>query len=144
MSLRITGKLMGLQEVMKAMAGLKGPVQNRVCRAGMRKLASQVNKTAKANIKPGATGGVKQSIGVVKVKTYPSGVTIDIVGPRGGFPHARLAHLVEFGTLARYTKRGAFRGVMPTRPFLGPAFDANVGQAEAIFGAELDKELAKL
>lgn len=143
MSLRISGKLMGLQEVMKAMAGLKGTVQNRVCRAGMRKLASQVSKTAKANV-TGKTGGVKQSIGIVKIKTYPSGVTTGIVGARGGFPHGPLAHLVEFGTVARYTKRGAFRGVMPARPFLAPAFDANVGQAEAIFGAELDKELAKL
>jgi HK97 gp10 family phage protein len=42
-----------------------------------------------------------------------------------GAPHS---HLVEFGTKARYTKKGKFTGKMPKNPFLKRAIDAEEGR----------------
>jgi HK97 gp10 family phage protein len=91
-------------------------------------------KAAKAGA-PKETGLLKKSIGS-KVKVYPSGVAVAIVGPRQGFKAevtreknrrfpwtgtsnpTRYAHLVELGT------RQA-----PAKPFLKPAL---AGQQAAI------------
>lgn len=93
--------------------------------AGGRAVAKQAKRLA-----PKETGLLRRSIGS-KVKTYPSGVTVAVVGPRLGFrkevlrkrnrPFApasmanpvKYAHLMELGTRS-----------LPARPFLAPALRA--------------------
>lgn len=151
MGFQIRGTLTGLEAVTKAMMKLRGPVRRKVMRAGMRKLTSLMNKTAKG-LAPVRTGQLKRSLGV-KVKIYPSGIVFGAVEPRGGFKTmvdgkpvnpVKYAHLAERGTKARALKSGKSVGAAPAQPFMQPAFDRNQNRAPELFGAELDKELAKL
>ena len=49
-------------------------------------------------------------------------VAIDIkIGKGSGMA----AHLVEYGTVERFTESGASRGMMPAKPFMRPAVDEN-------------------
>jgi HK97 gp10 family phage protein len=67
---------------------------------------------------------------------YRRGKNIQALGMGGGYA----AHLVEYGTVARYTGvkskyvaanltkakvKAGFRGVMPAKPFMRPTYDAN-------------------
>lgn len=55
-------------------------------------------------------------------------------------PHA---HLIEFGTVERFHKSGKSVGRMPARPFMRPAFDANVDAVLAAMTEHLRIEIDK-
>jgi HK97 gp10 family phage protein len=50
---------------------------------------------------------------------------------------SRLAHLFEFGTVPRYTKKGVYRGRMVPQPYLRPGFDQSARQVLDRFGGEM-------
>jgi len=54
-----------------------------------------------------------------------------------------LAHLFEFGTSQRYTKKGAYRGYIPPMPFLREAWDSQKKVSLDILKDELWKALQK-
>lgn len=71
------------------------------------------------------TGNLVQSIGAVKMpikKAKEVGETW--VGPRrrGGY-RGNHGHLIEFGTVDRYTKSGRYTGRSPKLPYMEPAFN---------------------
>lgn len=73
---------------------------------------------------PLKSGKTAKSIGVIRPSRRISGeVGLIIAGPRRGRFGGNVAHLSEFGTKRRITRNKANRGVMPRRPFLGPAWD---------------------
>lgn len=156
----IKAELTGVNEYLSGIRDLRSAGIKRVLRGGMRKVASVMNKSAKALETRIRTGQLKRSLGV-KVRVYPSGVALGIVEPRAGFriPFSgghrnfvslrfinprKYAHLVERGTKERHTKSGASRGAMPPAPFLEPAFTVNEGKVEPIFAEALEKELVKM
>lgn len=127
-SFRIKGRLDGLQEVLANLDGVAKKVRKKAVRTGVAKAGRLLARAAKANSPQGGTGQLKRSIGS-KVKTYPSGVVVAIVGPRKGFAvvdakgkkhdPANIAHLVEFGHAGPHPA--------PAHPFLRPAFDTSKG-----------------
>lgn len=54
-----------------------------------------------------------------------------------------LAHLFEFGTAERYTKKGAYRGYIPPMPFLREAWDSQKKVSLGLLKEELWKSLQK-
>jgi|GEM_PF-1758428 len=70
----------------------------------------------------GKSGDLKSSI---RPKYFDNGLSSTVV-PRK--PKGAHRHLVEYGTKPRRTKGGAYRGVMPAKPFMAPAENASEGQ----------------
>jgi HK97 gp10 family phage protein len=83
MGFNIKETVTGLQGVLKNLAGLKNAAQRRVLRKAMDKASQPMTKTAKA-LAPVESRLYKKSIGR-KVKTYPSGVVVVLIGARTGF-----------------------------------------------------------
>jgi len=54
-----------------------------------------------------------------------------------------LAHLFEFGTTGRHTKKGAYRGFITPMPFMRTAWDANKRTTLKLLSDELWKSLQK-
>lgn len=162
MGFRIKAEIKGLAPLVSQLAGVRKGLRTKTLRSAMRKSVSVVNKTGKVNLAGqgvGQTGQTKRSLGVA-VKVYPSGIVIGVVEPRKGFrvpvpsrkgglvavryhDPRKVAHLIERGTKLRTNKRGANRGMMRARPFLGPALAMSEGRIEAIFSEEIDKALAQ-
>jgi len=93
----------------------------------------------------GLTGNLADSIGIEKPGKKNKGELGAIyVGPRrkGGFK-GFAGHLVEFGTKARKTKRGANRGVMPAEPFVEPSWEQTKNEVLGIVTKELEKTVLK-
>ena len=70
------------------------------------------------------SGGLKHSIGAARISVKEAGEIGTVhVGPRRKGNHkGRHGHLVEFGTVERFHKNGKSVGVMPSAPFMLPAF----------------------
>jgi HK97 gp10 family phage protein len=80
----------------------------------------------------GRTGDLAESIGAYRVSQKSATSIGEVrVGPRrqGGFKGYH-AHLVEFGTVKRQTKKGANRGIMRAKPFIKPAFNQTKAEVE--------------
>jgi HK97 gp10 family phage protein len=67
-----------------------------------------------------APGTIKQAVVVKRGKNTGKKITVMVTVDRKKAPHAGL---VELGTKARFTKAGAYRGVMPAHPYFRPAVD---------------------
>jgi hypothetical protein len=79
----------------------------------------------------GPTGNLVDSIGSVRVGFKKADQLGDVrVGPRRGKFGGNHGHLVEFGTRKRFNKKGASRGIMPSKPFAEPALSQTKGQIE--------------
>jgi HK97 gp10 family phage protein len=146
MPYRIKGKVDGLDATLKALEGLRKALANKLLRRALNKARSILAKTAKAKA-PRETGLLKKSIGG-KVKIYPSGVGVAVVGPRAGFKKEvtrkrnkrfpttamanpiKYAHLVELGT--SHSK---------AQPFLGTALSANQSQIKEAMADVIRKGL---
>jgi HK97 gp10 family phage protein len=150
--LTIKGKLEGLEGVLGRMSALRQSARGRIQRKAVNKATRPLAKDTKLLV-PVETGTLKRSIGS-KVKTYKSGTTVGLIGPRKGMgrevvarkgPKAgrvefrdpvRYAHLVEFGTRK-----------FPARPFIRPAWDGGKLQAARTIAQvckdEIFKEAAK-
>lgn len=133
-SYRLQGKIEGLDALVASLKSLDRKIVKKTVRKMVTK-GGQILARAAKQAAPKETGLLRKSIGS-KVKVYPSGVTVAIVGPRTGFRQqvtrkrgrwvpkvetanpTKYAHLVELGTARASAK-----------PFLRPAF---AGKAEAI------------
>lgn len=128
-----------------ALDGLARRVQTGVMRKALREASRPIIQQARANLIRNQnirTRNLYRSI-AVRVKTYPRGKTISIIGPR--WPMGAHGHLVEFGSGPRWSGGEAFllvgkgkkktkfqlrptklhyHGQMPASPFLLPAFYA--------------------
>lgn len=172
MAFAIRAEIDGLPKLIRQLEGLRKGVRNKILRPAMRKSVSIVNKAAKGLVQTNGTGQLKRSLGV-KVFIGRGGAMIGIVGPRPGYRTTTktsdrralrdfagfkvrggykgptwhdprfVAHFVERGTRPRFNKRGAFRGVVTAKPFLGVSLVANETRIEGIFAEEIDKALAE-
>lgn len=165
-----TIRLEGAQETIRAFNALTVKVQKKGARRALNLASTPIRQATRENIRAGqsddATGALAESV-ITRSRTYARGETaINVTGPSAQKgPHG---HLVEFGSGPRYqhtlisrtfakTKskrwlkaaleahgvRGKFTGRMPARPFLRPAFDANVGKAQAIIVRVLTEEIER-
>lgn len=74
---------------------------------------------------PVGEGGLKRSV----TSHMSKRTRYEAQGKVGFTGEGAHAHLVEFGTAPRVTDDGAYRGAMPARPFIRPAWDAKKRQA---------------
>jgi len=128
----------------------------------MRAAAAPIVREAKQRV-PVDTGKLKRSIGR-RFKFYRgTGTDVVVIGPRQRRGDEKVrstgllstkttiikaiegyhGHLVEYGTVARYTKSGAFRGIGPAQPFMRPAWDLRKREAEYLGVKKLREEVDK-
>ena len=117
-------RLVGVKEIDAVFNGLPHQLQDKVLQdAHAQALKITVNK-AKLLAPEGPTGNLVDSIGIVKSgKRNKAELGLVAAGPRRrGKAKGYHAHMVEYGTRRRHTKKGANRGVMPANPFMEPAW----------------------
>lgn len=122
---------------------LPDAVSHQVLSAAHAKAAAPLVETEKLLAPEGPTGNLVDSIGAVKLPlTRASDVGEVHVGPRkGGKAKGGHAIIVTRGTGPRRNRRGAYRGVMPSNPYLQRAFDLRHRQVEGLIGQEVAKSL---
>ena len=113
----------GVKEIDAVLRGLPQQLQHKIVQQGNANAAKLLVDQAKLLAPEGPTGGLVDSIGVIKPSfSAADGVGEVHVGPRRGRFKGQKGHLVEFGTKRR-DKKGPNRGVMPKHPFMEPAFN---------------------
>lgn len=117
----------GFAETLKAVESLPGLLSQRVIGDGLAAAARVIRDNAKA-LAPRRLGGLRAGIkarrrasDVYFGRKVPGGMSIVVAEA----PHS---HLLEFGTVERWTKTGAYRGALRPRPFLEPALYQNKAQ----------------
>ena len=140
-------ELHGLKELMKAMEQLPTVAMKKtVVRNALKKASLPVKVAAKANAAalPIKSGEIAESIkiGTSVKKSQRGRADRTRVTTYVGSSH-NLAHLFEFGTAARYNKKGAYRGYITPMPFLRQAWDANKKVSLRLLREELWKALQK-
>jgi HK97 gp10 family phage protein len=141
-------ELVGLKETMDALEQLptqsmkKAVVRNALKKAAIpvkdrgqenaRRIPIENSEIITDSIKVGTS--IKRS---QREKTDRSRVTVYV-----GSSHP-LAHLFEFGTAERYTKKGAYRGFIPAMGFLREAWDSQKNVSLGMLKEELWKSLQK-
>lgn len=163
--MQVTCRLEGLADLMGQLEGLKQSVQNKILRPAVTKAAAPILGTMKSLVKSQSTdtGLLEKSLGA-KIKTYPSGVVVAILGSRREFKKDRktgmmkrvwkrtkaqsegkaakripvyYAHLVEYGFKDRSGK------TVRARSFMRAALEARKKEAEAIMAREIQEGLKK-
>jgi HK97 gp10 family phage protein len=143
-----TFKITGLQECMNALEQLPTVSMKRgVVRNALKKAAIPIKDRAKENaqgIKIDNPGVIADSvkIGTSLKKSQRGRTDRSRVTAYVGSSHP-LAHLFEFGTAERYTKKDAYRGFMPAMPFMREAWDSQKKVALGLLKQELWKALEK-
>jgi HK97 gp10 family phage protein len=135
---RVSFKLEGASELVRALYGLPEAVRGRVALSAVRKAAQPI-VTEEQRLARKRTGQFAESIGVVKAKHEGlEGATVEI-GPRRGkrFPHAYLGIFHEWGT-----------SKMSAHPWARPAMDAKGPEAiksiKSIFGSVIKRAVRRL
>jgi HK97 gp10 family phage protein len=86
MAFAIKGEVKGVAPLLLAMSNVKRSVTNRIARASILKGARIIRAAARKFLRPGhgyESGLLRKSIDVV-IRTYKTGVTLAIIGPRTG------------------------------------------------------------
>jgi|ERR1044071_6389933 hypothetical protein len=119
----VTVKLTGVKEIDQVLKGMPAQLNHRVLQAAHASALKQTIDQAKLLAPEGPTGDTIDSLGIIK-PSFARASDLGLVegGPRRGKYKGNKAHLIEYGTKSRATKKGANRGVMPKRPFMEPAW----------------------
>lgn len=157
MPFAIRGEITGLKECVATLAHLKAGVRTRVVRRAVTICARILAKAAKQRA-PKESGLLRKSI-ASKVKTYPGGGVVAIIGPRSDakfkqrvtrkrgkwFPAEVYSNPVKYAHLVELGHGGP--AAAPARPFLAPALAASQGAVQSAFARAvregLEKEAAK-
>ena len=128
--------LTGAKEIDNALRGLPSQFSHKILQAAHAEAAKPFLIRAHLLAPVGRTGGLAESIGVVRTPFAKSNVIGEVTaGPRRGRFKGHAAHLIEFGTRDRRTKKkhwkfGYERGRVKPKPFIAPAFESTKGEVE--------------
>lgn len=133
--------IQGLKEIRAVLEGLPREVNHKLLQSVHAEAAIPLVNKAHL-LAPVDEGILADSIGVEKPNIKKvNEIGLVQVGPRREKFRAYHAHLVEYGTVERYNKEGASRGVMPKKPFMKPAFESEKGtifnRIDQILGARI-------
>ena len=132
----VTVDIRGLKKVTKALEILPARVQKNILVAGVRAVASDFARSAKAVVIKDS-GDLKKSIKVKKRRSRSKNYTRFTIGIDKAKYSVFYGHMVEFGT-----------SNMPAQPFMRPAFERGKHQAiqqmTVRMRKRLDKEIAKV
>lgn len=135
-------RLVGVKEIDAVLKGLPAQLNHKVLQSAHAKAVKPTVDAAKLLAPEGPSGGLIDSIGVVKTNFRRANELGEIqAGPRRGRYKGNAGHLVEYGTKARYNKRGAYRGVMKRKPFMQPAWDKTKNQVVTTINTEIGRSL---
>lgn len=115
----------GYKEVIEMFKHLPDAVSHKTIGAANFAAAKPLIRAEQRLAPEGPTGNLVDSIGAVKTPLRKANVVGEVlVGPRrkGGYK-GFAGHLLEFGTKARRTKKGANRGKGPVKKFAKPAYE---------------------
>ena len=146
-------QMTGVDEIQRTLTRLGELPSRKLLISAMRFAGSVIVDQARANIRAkgiGKTGQLAESLGT-RVRNYPTGVTVGIVGAQRGKKHgnrSRLMHLLEFAH-RKFLWGTEMEGEMvEPKPFFTPAWEARSREAMDVFGAVLAggvrKEAAKM
>lgn len=140
---RTTVELHGDVELIRKLNSLPGRVQRGAFRTAARKsgkiLASEQKRRA-----PVESGQTKRAIKVRAIKRTRTGVGVTVGTSQKDYTGDQFyAAFVEYGHKQGHRRLGANRVFIPARPFLRPAFDAKIGEMEAVYRSELKVQLEK-
>lgn len=124
-------------EVTAALDELDRKASRKVIQGGIRKAMQYLKPPMKAEAPRGPTGNLRKKVGY-RVRRSRKG-TGDYYGVVRSF--ARHHHLVVAGTKERFTKSGAFRGVMPTNDYVSRVADRSEDTALSIAENEIARQL---
>ena len=115
-------------------------LDRKASRGSIQKALAAVGKFLKPKVKAaapkGPTGNLRRQVRYKRVRGQA-----DQIGGVVVRSFARHAHLVSLGTGARFTRNGAFRGSMPSNPYVSRVADQNEEAALRIAEAELARQL---
>ena len=144
----VTVNVTGLPELEAALDRLSGfqaqAIREKAILTSARALVRPMR--AEAPLGPGSrkypAGNLRKRVGARKGRIQGSGRDPSIVVVGSVAPHR---HLVIRGTKPRYTKAGgAYRGIMPSNPFVDRAWQANESMVMARIRAVYEAEVQKL
>lgn len=150
MALRLSAKMVGLDEAKRRLAGLPKTIRNRAIRSAFRQMGSALSKDVKSQLpakRAGTSGQTRKSIGFKVKLARVSGKIVLIVGPRSGFGRfvaakpthvaryhvpTRIFHILEFGS-------NKFQG----RGYLAKALARNRSQLPVIMRQNVNRVLSE-
>lgn len=136
-------RLTGAKEIDQVLRGLPLQVNHKVLQAAHASAAKVLVDAEKLAAPEGPTGGLIDSIGIIKTPRGKASSLGEInVGPRRGRYKGHAAHLVEFGTKPR-NYRGANRGVMPRKPFALPSWLKTKDKIQSSISLQLGRHLLR-
>ena len=98
-----------------------GEIRDKVLLIEADLLADQIKYNAPANF-------IRRDISVIsRGAKYPLSVLVGL-NYKSGSMASNLAYAFEYGTIERYTKKGAYRGILAPKPFFRPVVDSNRSQ----------------
>ncbi|MCK9351022.1 MAG: HK97 gp10 family phage protein [Clostridiales bacterium] len=140
-------EIVGLKETMDALEQLPTvSMKKGVVRNALKKAAVPIKDKAKSNAQgiPMDNKDIVESIkiGTTLKRSQRGRQDRSRVTAYVGSSHP-LAHIFEFGSAERYTKKGAYRGYIPPMPFLRGAWDSQKKVSLDILKDEIWKALQK-
>ncbi|MFA5546646.1 MAG: HK97-gp10 family putative phage morphogenesis protein [Sphaerochaetaceae bacterium] len=137
----------GLKETMDALEQLPtASMKKTVVRNALKKAAVPIKDKAQTNAQglPFDSKSIAQSIkiGTTLKRSQRGRQDRSRVTAYVGSSHP-LAHIFEFGSAERYTKKGAYRGYIPPMPFLRGAWDSQKKVSLELLKEEIWKALEK-
>lgn len=140
----------GVKEIDRVLRGLPKEISHKVQQAAHVAAAKPLVEREKLLAPEGPTGRLVDSIGAVRVPLKRADFVGEVnVGPRKRRPYrGHVGHLVEYGTKPRRLRgrgqyrKGTYRGIMPAKPFVRPAFQQTHQQVLRGIKNNLAKRLA--
>lgn len=133
----------GFENLQQQLDRLPDKAHRRVTGKALNKAGTHIVKDARRRV-PVDEGTLKKSIGK-RLKKYPGGVAVLIIGPRIKMGKWAGQHgwLVEYGSGPRDTSSGKSTGTMPAQPFMRPAFDTQMRNVLSTIRAEVAAGIIK-
>jgi HK97 gp10 family phage protein len=135
-------RVTGVEQIDRVLKGLPLQLSDKVLQNAFADAAKPLVQTAQS-LAPKLTGGLSDSIGVVKEKSIINRSIGEIqVGPRRKGKYKGFhAPWFEFGTSIRKTSSGANRGSIKPEPFMEPAFNQTNTQVEGRINVSIGRKL---
>lgn len=113
----------GAEEIDAVLRGLPLLYTHRVLQAAHADAAKPMIERERS-LAPRRSGRLAKSVGSTKPAFSKASIIGEVlVGPKRGRFGGNHGHFPEFGTKPRVTRSGAYRGIMPTKPYARPAFE---------------------
>lgn len=134
--------LTGDKDIDLVLSQLPNQINHRVLQAANYEASKPLVEKSKLLAPEGTTGHLVDSIGTVKQPLKKASEIGEVwTGPRRGKYKGNAGHLVERGTVRRSTKKGANRGIMPSHPFMEPAFIATKNLVLSLVNESIGKKI---